>query len=594
MFVPGMLTVEVLGDRDRVRGDAGRRCTAPVVRVTHTVVDGEAVARAPCIANPQCELRIGSHPLEVRLRVVDVEALGDPVEAGEVPGGRVHGLRGRNASGDVERQRRKRHLTAAEDVVVVPHPGVGVLAAKLEVVRPLVQVQIVAGRHEVLRVPLRHPVHRTDRQTGEHQLGRRHVGDERDVGERVVLQSDLDFLHGRGTDHLRPGAEHVERALRRVRSLRRVRIARRLQVERVGVGRPGAANRQAVVRRQLVVHPQQQRLGELRVGDGGALPERLNGVVERQRRPLVLEREEVVELVLDDRSAERRAPLIVVVREHGLRHRVRGVQAVIAEEPVAAARYGVRTRLGDRLQLNAGRTTLRDVVQIRHDLVFGDRFAAELRLAKSLRRLVADSLAVEVHGPVVRVHARVARADDVGGHAWHHLREFEPVAAEQRHLLHLRRVDVASHLRGPRVHERRLAGDGQCLAERRDLHRDRDADVLSDQQHDLLLHDACEPAQLRLHFVVAGRELQHAVLAARIRDRDDLRAFRHVGHGDCHAGQHRLGLVGDGTDDGCLLRRGHAGQQRNKQEYSDRYRTDRTHVHGLLRQQIVGERTVKK
>ena len=64
--------------------------------------------------------------------------------------------------------------------------------------------------------------------------------------------------------------------------------------------------------------------------------------------------------------------------------------------------------------------------------------------------------------------------DLVGGDALDQLRQLEPVAALQRQLLHLRRVHVARDLRRRRIDERRFARHGHRLAERRQLHRERE------------------------------------------------------------------------------------------------------------------------
>ena len=51
----------------------------------------------------------------------------------------------------------------------------------------------------------------------------------------------------------------------------------------------------------------------------------------------------------------------------------------------------------DRLHLDAGRSSLRDVEQIGDDLELGDRLAAELRLPEAAEPdLLRDLLAVEV------------------------------------------------------------------------------------------------------------------------------------------------------------------------------------------------------
>ena len=123
---------------------------------------------------------------------------------------------------------------------------------------------------------------------------------------------------------------------------------------------------------------------------------------DRARLALVFVRREVMDLVLDDRPAERAADLLVLVRQHPVGDRIGRVELVVAEEAVEAAGHGVGARLRDRLHLDAGRSALRDVEHVRDDLEFGDRLAAELRLAEAgAGDLLRDLLAVEVQLEVV-------------------------------------------------------------------------------------------------------------------------------------------------------------------------------------------------
>ena len=138
--------------------------------------------------------------------------------------------------------------------------------------------------------------------------------------------------------------------------------------------------------------------------------------------------------------------------------RVGGVERVVAEVPVDGARQVVRARFRNGLHLNARRASLGDVEIARHDLEFGNRFAAEARLARSrAEHVLFDLLAIEVQiERLVLADARRVR-HVVRGDALHEQRQLQPVAALQWHGFHLAAVDVARHLCGVEIHERRFA-----------------------------------------------------------------------------------------------------------------------------------------
>ena len=58
-----------------------------------------------------------------------------------------------------------------------------------------------------------------------------------------------------------------------------------------------------------------------------------------------------------------------------------------------------------------------------------------------------------------------------------------------------------------------------------------------------------EAGELGLDRVLAGRQVEQAVLAAFVGDRDDLAARRLIGGGDADAGQNRFGVVDGRADD---------------------------------------------
>ena len=261
-----------------------------------------------------------------------------------------------------------------------------------------------------------------------------------------------------------------------------------------------------------------------------------------------------MQLVLHDRSAERSADLLILVRQHFVRDRVRSVPFVVAEESVEAARGFVRPRARDGLHLDAGRAPLRDVEHVRHDLEFRDRFAAELRLPEAgAGNLLGNLLSVEIQLEVI-VAAHTGRIGHVVRRdALHELRQLHPVAALQRQLLHLTPVDVSADLRRCSVDERRFAGDGHRFVDLRKLQREGDRRVLTDEELDALQYHGRKARQLRLNAVRAWRHGRQTIFAFLRRDRAELLAGRNFRGSHGGARQDRPGLIGDRTDDRCFL-----------------------------------------
>src|SRR6185436_12576014 len=169
-----------------------------------------------------------------------------------------------------------------------------------------------------------------------------------------------------------------------------------------------------IVRRHLVIDAREDALLAVLVRNGEALAGQRRGRREdRAGLAFIFIRHEVVRAVLDDRTAEGAAELLVLVRQNTVRDRILGVEAVVAEEAVNRARHLVGPRARDRLHLDAGRPPLRDVEHVRDNLEFGDRLAAELRLAEAgAGDLLRNLLAVEVQLKVV-VAADAGRVADV-------------------------------------------------------------------------------------------------------------------------------------------------------------------------------------
>ncbi len=339
--------------------------------------------------------------------------------------------------------------------------------------------------------------------------------------------------------------------------------------ERIGPIPPGRPAADAVLARHLIVDAPENGLLRVLVRGGEALARQRRGVREdRARLALVLVRGEVMHLVLDDRTAERAANLLILVRQHRPGDGVRRVELVVAEISVHAAREVVRPRARDRLHLQAGGAALRDLEHVGHDLKLRDGVAAESRLPEARPRdLLRDLLAVEIELEEVLGDARVV-ADLVGGNTLHQLGELEPVAALERHLLHLARVDVACHLRRSRIDKRRLSGDGDRLIDLCERERERHRRVLPDEQLDRRNDHRRKAAQVRLDLVSARRQVHHAVLASLVGHTRRLNTGGQVGGRDSRSRQDCLGRVGDGAEHRRLLRKRRRGES-HQQGYGE-------------------------
>ena len=183
----------------------------------------------------------------------------------------------------------------------------------------------------------------------------------------------------------------------------------------------------------------------------------------RARLPLIFEVAEVVQLVLDDRTADGGAVLLNADGNDAVRDRIVGVEAaaleVAAKEPIQL----VSARLGDRVHLHAGRAPLRRVELVGDELELRDRILAEARLVAGAK-LRANLLSVEIELELARL-APVSvrqRRGRVGGRraaAGREQRQRHPVAAVDRKLLDLTAVDVAAKARVLQVDEGSLTGD---------------------------------------------------------------------------------------------------------------------------------------
>ena len=184
------------------------------------------------------------------------------------------------------------------------------------------------------------------------------------------------------------------------------------------------------------------------VGPGGR--ERTVGAAEgeRLRIALVLPVAEEVDPVFHDRSAHRAADLLILVREDDrlaggvLLNEVRRVPLSAAEITAERAGKRVGSRLRDGVDHHAHRPALRGVEAVGRQLELGNRVAAVARLVLRAADRQRDRLAVhvrlEIALAILRHLARRVRARAGGEH-----REVHPVAAVNRNVLHLPRIDVA-------------------------------------------------------------------------------------------------------------------------------------------------------
>ena len=422
--------------------------------------------------------------------------------------------------------------------------------------RALVPFQLVRGRDVVLVPVLRVVPVRTDRQPGEDVFGRgRRSILERRVDELVMEPVDFYFLQQIVPHHTRPVAgdeirvmEPLGAASRTPRGREEMRV---LPVEVV------AADEQVVLGSHLVVGASERVMLECiaRQRDGFA-PVRRRSDDGRVRLALVLVRNEVVELVLDDRAAQRPARLLIRIRQYLAGVRVRGIELVAAEVAVRAAAVAVRARFRDGLHLQSDGAAHRDVEHVGDDLILGDGVAADPRLAEAGdRRLLRDFLAVQVDPERRRSAAAVGGrrvVDLIRGDALHHRRELQPVAAVDRELFHLAAIDVAGDLRLTHIDQRRGRRHGERLLHVGDSHRKRDRRVLPDEQLHHGQHRLREPGELGLKPVGAGLHAHQTIFTTRIGHVDELTAGADRRRRHRHARKNRFRFVHDAADNRCL------------------------------------------
>ena len=233
------------------------------------------------------------------------------------------------------------------------------------------------------------------------------------------------------------------------------------------------------------------------------------------RLPFVLVGNEEVHPVEHERSTQRAARLLVLVRKHAVQDSILRVHGVMPEVPAAAPREGVGARLGDRVDDHPGRPALRRVEPVRHHLELLDGVAAEARLLVVAAGVVVarDLLSIDVGLAIPLAVLDVATRFVAAGTRRQQC-QVHPVAAVDRQFGHLLGVDVGPDRGRRRVDQRRLAGHRHRLLQRsgsqrqRGVERCREEHIHISQRHRL-------KARQRRSDLVDPRPNRHAEAARR-------------------------------------------------------------------------------
>ena len=319
------------------------------------------------------------------------------------------------------------------------------------------------------------------------------------------------------------------------------------------------ANGPRVVRVDLMIHP------------GHPVPHVV--VRERRRRQLgtrddvqraaavlvdALEVHEVVQLVLDDRSAEIAAPLnlprlrlrqILLLGEVvALGHRL----ILIEEESRAVERVGalLRYRVDDaaRARSELGVELAGEQLELLHRFHRYPRLRAAVPVVEAV--VVAGAVERVIHVPhVLAVHRHRIRAErigrDRGGDAGQQAQIRGEVAVDRGYVGELLRADAAAELLRRRVDDGRFGQDGHLLLDAAHLELHVDRLRASDFDAHALALVLLEAGQLRVDFVGARRQRAHEERPVGAADDLAEDAARFVARDNGDAGQHRALLVHD-------------------------------------------------
>ena len=397
--------------------------------------------------------------------------------------------------------------------------------------------------------------------------------------EQVGSHPSLDLVQGPIAKDLRVLNENFARDLR-------------IPVRAGGVVVVAGAKRLEEIRTAHLGHqvrPGRQFIIQTHAGHLDARHRALRNIERRIRRVpdrcdrlvLVVEVAEEVHLVLADRTAEGRRPLLIRIRHDDVQHGIGLVELAVAEVAHEGSRRPVRPRLGDRVNLDAGRPALRRIEPVRDELKFRDRVLAVARLvAGSQHRRDLLAVDVELEFPDI---SRVSvlhrdRALRVRAVAGRQQRERHPVAAEHRQLGHLPRIDVAADARRRRRDQRRFACDRHALLNGRGRHLQIEDRRLSHLQFETTgnVGESDESRRDLIHANANG----NAIGAAPIGHRFEAVARVFVHRLDGHSGKNAPGRVGNHAGQRGFLRVHDRGRRQDEDgkncatqyEWSDRSR----------------------
>ena len=411
-----------------------------------------------------------------------------------------------------------------------------------------------------------------------HRFGRITVGFARLL---VAQDLDLQFVEERRAEHRVPRA--VERSCpheRRTGVLERVLRAAVLEafageVLLVVAQREAAAAPDLVIRlhqEDILVEPPFPALGLRRQCGDRRLGERIGRRVGRQIQehgvglgvPLsvVVEEEEVA--VTADRTADRAAELVIVIRRLRpvvqLVDRVVRVQSLVSEELEHRSMKFVAARFRDDVDDRAAGSPVLggERVGVHLELLHG--ILAEL-VGRAPRTGAADGLTEErvvvvgaVDDQAVQRAALAGEADVAGahvaGHAGREQREVDEVATIDRQVLYGDLVDGRTGARTARLDDRRFPGDVDRLGEVGDPHLDAQRQRLADGERDPLLPARRKTRELRRERVDTDREDGGAEQPAFVGDRPAFGARRRLREIDGHARKRATRGVDDNAFDG--------------------------------------------
>jgi hypothetical protein len=264
----------------------------------------------------------------------------------------------------------------------------------------------------------------------------------------------------------------------------------------------------------------------------------------------------------DNRPADVAAELIEGERRHVANGRERPrIEAIVPYEIERRPAVSVGARLGDQLHDPAGSRARLGRVQCRADAELGDRLAADDQARITVLPRILDAGRVDaVERPVVVITrpADESRAQ-VGAFAgvdrtWRQQHQPRPMAAGERQILQLARLNDGADRRGRSIQERRRSLHLNDFGDLPDLHLHVEDAALADFQLDVALADGLEPGQLRGDLVVpCGKKVEH-VDAGAVRHGFTVQACRRRFQLDDDTGQHRAARIGDCAMEGRVAR----------------------------------------